>query len=191
VHAPDPIEGERYYVVCLDANNHGFVREIVYQPGVNVVDAPTLARQAFRILPLDYPVPSTAPPRTARQLAGVRTWLWIDPADYRPVSATVEVPGLSVTATARPTNVRWNMGSDPDPVRCDGPGTAYDPRRPDGEQTTNCSYVFQRSGDVTVVVRIDWEVAWTATDGSGGTLPAVTRGVSFAVPVDQRQAIIR
>lgn len=190
VRAPDPIEGNSYFVVCLDPNGRGFIRPIVYQRAVSIIDAPTLARQAFRILPLDYPVPYTAPPRDSRHLAGVRTWMWIDPADYREVTATVEIPGLSVTATATPSSVRWKMTPDAETVTCDGPGKAYDPALPDGEQRSDCSYVYQRSGIHTATVNIDWQVTWTASDGTAGALPPVTRGVSFPVTVEQRQAII-
>jgi hypothetical protein len=186
----DPVEGERYFVVCLYPDHTGFVRLITYQPGVNLVDAGTLARQAFRILPLDYPLPSTAPPRTSRQLVGVRTWLWIDPADFRPVSASVEIPGLLVTATATPQRVRWHMGDVEHELTCDGPGTPYDAAIPDAYHHTDCSYVFQQSGDTTITAFIDWSVTWTASDGTAGALPAVSRGSSFAVPVDQRQAVI-
>ena len=184
----NPIDGETYFIICDFPNGSYFVRQIIYTPGVSVVDAGTLARQAYRILPLSYPRPSTAPP--GRQLAGVRTWLWIDPADYQPVTASVDVPGLEVTATATPQRVRWQMGSPTEEVQCDGPGTPYDASRADDAQHTTCSYVFQRSGDVLVTVYIDWTVTWHASDGSSGDLPAVARGSSFIASVDQRQAVI-
>ena len=50
--------------------------------------------------------------------------------------------------------------------------------------------MYQRSGAHVMAVEIDWTVTWTATDGSTGTLPPVSRGVSFAMPTDQRQAVI-
>ena len=184
----NPVEGETYFLICDFPDGTFFVRQIVYRPGVSIIDAATLARQAYRILPLSYPHPSTAPP--GRQLAGVRTWLWIDPADFRTVTASVEVPGLVVTATATPERVRWQMGSPTNEVTCDGPGTPYDPSRADGAQQTTCSYVFQRSDDVVVTVYIDWTVTWEASDGTGGVLPSVARGRSFVASVDQRQAVI-
>jgi hypothetical protein len=82
------------------------------------------------------------------------------------------------------------MGSPSDEVRCDGPGTPYDASRPDDAQRTDCSYVFQRSGDVVITVYIDWEVTWAASDGTGGVLPPVSRGNTFVASVDQRQGII-
>lgn len=186
----DPIAGEQYFVVCVSRDGQTFVRLITYQPGVNVVDASTLARQAFKTLPLSYPLPATAPPRDQPQLVGVRTWLWIDPSDFRPVTASVEIPGLQVTATATPTRVRWSMGDADHVVTCDGPGTAYDPSLPDGAQHSDCSYVFQHSGARTITAIIDWAVTWEATDGTGGALPIVSRGTSFPMDVEQRQAVI-
>jgi hypothetical protein len=186
--AGTPIEGDTYFVVCGFPTGAYLVRQIVYRPGVNVVDAGTLARQAFRMLPLSHPRPSTAPPDG--QLVGVRTWLWIDPDDYRTVTASVDVPGLEVTATATPQRVRWQMGSPRDEVRCDGPGTPYSPSRGGAAQHTPCSYVFQRSGAVPITVYIDWVVTWQASDGTSGVLPPLSRGTSFVAPVEQRQAVI-
>jgi hypothetical protein len=187
-----PVEGTVYFVVCIDqaSNTIALVRQITYQAGVNVIDAPTLARQASRLLPLLYPSPSTAPPRASTQLVGVRTWLWIDPQDYRPVVASAAVPGLSVTATAEPSAVRWDMGDDTPVFSCNGPGTPYDPNRPDAEQTTTCGHSFALAGHRTVTVHIDWRITWRATNGATGTLGTISRGVTFPVVIEERQAVI-
>src|SRR3954451_9355558 len=78
-----PVEGEHYWIVCSD----GYVNFITYTL-TDLIDGATLARRAFNELPLLYPRPRTAPPATANQLVGVRTWLWVDPDDWRPMSAT-------------------------------------------------------------------------------------------------------
>lgn len=44
------------------------------------------------------------------QLVGLPTWLWIDPSGWGPVSKSVSVPGVSVTATATPVSVVWSTG---------------------------------------------------------------------------------
>ena len=50
--------------------------------------------------------------------------------------------------------------------------------------------MFQHSGARTITAVIDWEVTWRATDGTSGTLPIVSRGTSFPMDVEQRQAVI-
>jgi hypothetical protein len=148
-----------------------------------------LARRAFAELPLIYPRPRTAPPPTAKQLVGVRTWLWVDPADWQPMSATATIVGLSATVTAQPKKVIWTMG-DGATVICNGPGTPYKPTVPDSEQSSTCSHTYQHDGTYTVRATIVWAVSWTATNGQGGTLPNVQRSTEFPLTVEQRQAII-
>ena len=179
-----PVEGETYWIVCSD----GYVNLIVYDPA-NVVDPATLARRAFNELPLIYPRPRTAPPPTARQLVGLRTWMWVDPEDWRPMSATASIVGLSATVTAQPTQTVWDMG-DGTTVTCNGPGTPYDPERPDAEQTSDCTHVYQHDGTRSVLATIVWSVTWTATNGAGGSLGNVQRSTQFPLTVEQRQAVI-
>ena len=179
-----PVAGETYWISCSDS----YVNRIVYDPA-NVIDPGTLARRAFNELPLIYPRPRTAPPATANQLVGVRTWLWVDPADWHPLSATAAIGGLSATVTATPTSTVWTMG-DGTTITCDGPGTPYDPQRPDDEQSTQCSHTYQHDGPYTVLATIVWTVSWTSSTGAGGDLGTVQRSTQFPLTVEQRQAVI-
>jgi hypothetical protein len=186
----DPVEGQHYFIVCRDATGAIVYQQIVaYQPGTTVVDPATLARQAYRQLPLAYPQPFTAPPADVDQLVGVRTWFWIDPAQWQPHNATASVPGLSATVTAAPVEVRWDTG-DGTTLTCIGPGTAYDPTVPDRAQHSDCSHVFEHDGQHDVRATIVWRVRWTATDGSTGALPDVERATQFPVHAIERQAVI-
>jgi hypothetical protein len=181
----NPQEGAPHWLLCSD----GYVNLITYQPGLTAIDAATLARRAYNELPLLYPRPRTAPPRASNQLVGVRTWLWVEPADWQPLSATASIVGLSATVTAQPTKVVWTMG-DGDEVTCDGPGTPYDPTRPDTQQSTDCSHTYQHHGTYTALATIVWTVAWTATNGARGNLGTVQRSTQFPLTVEQRQAVI-
>ena len=162
---------------------------ITYQPGVNVITGGTLANQALKELPLLYPRPRTAPPSTATQVVGIRTWTWVDPADWHPISATAAIPGLAATVTATPTKTIWDMG-DGSTVICNGPGTVYDPTKPDSEQHSDCSHTYEHDGAYTVRATIVWNVTWTATTGAGGNLGLFQRSTQFAINVEQRQAVI-
>jgi hypothetical protein len=188
--AIDPVEGRPYFIVCRNVAGAVVYQQLItYQPATNVVDAATLARQAYRELPLLYPQPFTAPPANMNQLVGVRTWFWIDPAQWQPRSASAAVPGLSATVTATPITVLWDTG-DGAVITCDGPGIPYDPGRPDNVQHSDCSHVFEHDGEHDVRTTIVWRVRWTATDGSGGALPDVERATQFPLQAEQRQAVI-
>ena len=188
--ATDPVEGRPYFIVCRNIDGAVVYQQLItYQPGTNVVDAATLARQAYRELPLLYPQPHTAPPTNVSQLVGVRTWFWIEPGQWQPRAASAAVPGLSATVTATPTATRWDTG-DGTTITCDGPGIPYDPGRPDSVQHSDCSHVFQHDGEHDVRVTIVWHVRWSATDGSGGALPDVERATQFPLQAEQRQAVI-
>ena len=83
--ATDPVEGRPYFIVCRNIDGAIVYQQLItYQPGANTVDAATLARQAYRELPLLYPQPFTAPPANVSQLVGVRTWFWIDQTQWQP-----------------------------------------------------------------------------------------------------------
>src|SRR5581483_1974443 len=185
-----PVEGSIYIIVCTNADGVVVYQAVItYQPGTTVIDAATLARQAYKELPLLYPDPHTAPPSDQQQLVGVRTWMWLDPAQWQPRSATAAIPGLSATVTAQPSEVRWDMG-DGTIVTCNGPGTPYDPSRADGDQHSDCTHVFEHDGTKQVRATIVWRVTWQGSDGSGGTLPTVERSTQFPLHVAQRQAVI-
>ena len=189
---PNPIEGEQYGLICFSVPDGEIVlaQWIIYQPGVNIITPGTLANQALKELPLLYPRPRTAPPRTATQVVGIRTWMWVDPADWHPISATASIPGLAATVTASPTKTIWDLGDGSEPIVCDGPGTVYDPSKPDGDQHSDCSRAFQHDGTYPVRVTIVWSVTWTATNGDGGNLGLFQRSTQFNITVEQRQAVI-
>jgi hypothetical protein len=189
---PNPVEGEQYGLICFSVPDGEIVlaQWIIYQPGINIITPGTLANQALKELPLLYPRPRTAPPRTATQVVGIRTWMWVDPADWHPISATAQIPGLAATVTATPTKTIWDPGDGSSPIMCNGPATVYDPSKPDADQHSDCSHAFQHDGTYPVRVTIVWSVTWTATNGAGGNLGLFQRSTQFDVTVEQRQAVI-
>ena len=123
--------------------------------GPPVVSPAVLARQARARLDLPEVVIRLNP--SGDQLVNLPLWLAMDPASWTARSATASVPGVSVTATARPVKANWSMG-DGTTVTCTGPGTAWtagsDPRSP----SPDCGHVYRRSsakapGGVYVIVR--------------------------------------
>jgi hypothetical protein len=192
--ATDPVPGQRYQIVCFDASGATvYSAFIIYELATPVIAPATLARQAWKQLPLVFPPPATSPAIDQPQYVNLATWLWVEPGAWVSRSATAEVPGLSATVTATPMRVEWDLG-DGSTVTC-GAGTPYDTARPAAEQSTDCSHQFrdasstQPDGRFHAVATMWWSVWWTATDGSMGVLPAAFRSTRFTLEVDEIQAL--
>lgn len=190
----DPVPGQQYYLVCWDANgNVVFADFVIYNPAAPI-DPATLARQAWKQLPLVFADPHTSPERDRSQYVNLPTWLWIDAADWQPKSATAEVPGLSATVTATPERIEWDLGDGRGVEVCDA-GTPYDTTRPAADQSTDCSHTFRDASSIApdgvfhAMATMWWSVQWQATDGSSGTLPDAFRSTTFDLRVDEIQAL--
>lgn len=185
--------GGWYVRSCQGPDGRQDAYGVVFVP--DAVDPLTLAQEALRRLPLPLPSVGTSPPPDRDQVVHVPTWLWVEDA-WAPVSATASVPGVSVTVTAVPDSVAWEMGNG-DSVVCDGPGTPYDPSRPDAEQSTDCSYTYTASSAgqpgerFTVTATQRWRVTWTAIGvAGGGDLGTVSRSTQFTLRVAEGQALV-
>ena len=184
-------EGIGYWLLCDDAAGNRVVsRLFTYEPGVGVISPEELAARARNQLPLRYPEPRTSPAIARDQLVGIDTWLWVDAASWEPISATASIPGLSITATATPERMTWDMG-DGTVVTCDGPGTPYDDEQPEAAQSTDCSHVYQSRGAYTATATITWSIAWESSDGDGGQLADADRTTQFSMTAAERQAVGR
>jgi hypothetical protein len=142
------------------------------------------AGQAELRLPL--PQVLTSPPRAGTQLTGVPVWFWMDRPE--PVSVTASIPGLSATLTATPRTSRYEI-SDGTVLRCADFGTPFRRDLPAEGQRSTCRHPFDERGPVEVAATVDWSLAWTATDGTTGTLPPVARTERFSLVVEEAQAV--
>ncbi|MGP4083867.1 hypothetical protein [Streptomyces sp. KR55] len=200
VDDPQPGEDGAWYVYRCEA---GGVRDAYYRPPVWIpdaqnpggggpqVDPAALAEQARDQLRLPSPKIETNP--VDDQLVNLPTWLWLDRDDWGPVSATASVPGVSVTATARPTTVVWAMG-DGSSVTCKGPGTPYaaggNPKSssPDCGHTYRSSLADRPNQAYAVSATVHWTVTWAGA-GESGTFPDLTTTSTAAFRVAESQAL--
>ncbi len=164
-------------------------------PAVAAVDPMVLAVQARAQLVLPAPQIRLNPAPPQDQLVNLATWMWVDGASWGAQSSQVSVPGVTVTATARPERVIWDMGNG-DQVTCYGPGVAYDTSRPEGAQRSDCTYTYRRSSAgqprqrYVVTATVEWSASWTAVGvPGGGILPGLRRSASAPVRVAEVQAI--
>lgn len=154
--------------------------------------ARALAWRAVEELELPSPVIRLSP--SAVQMVRVPTWLWLERAMWGPVKKSVEVPGMRVTATARPLRVVWSMGEGGQVV-CDGPGTPYSPSFPPEAESPDCGYTYRRSsvgeanGTFAVSAAVTWDVAWEG-GGESGRVPGLVTEDEVAVTVDEIQALM-
>jgi hypothetical protein len=141
---------------------------------------------------LHLPTPDLAANPRTDQLVNLPTWLWLEDG-WKDVRATASVPGVSITATARPRSVTWSMG-DGETVRCTGPGTPFragtDPRA----ASPDCGYTYRRSsatrprGVFPVSATVHWSVGWSGA-GQSGTFPDLTTTSATRFRVAESQAL--
>ncbi|GIJ12618.1 hypothetical protein ACFFMR_29040 [Micromonospora andamanensis] len=185
-------EGGWYMRICYgDSSALGGAVWIAGDPPV--VSPAVLARQARARLDLPRVVIRMNPP--GDQLVNLPAWLALDRGSWGSHSATASVPGVSVTATARPVKASWSMG-DGVTVTCEGPGTLWASGTDPAKASPDCGHVYRRSsagspgGHYTVTVTITWEVTWAGA-GQSGTVPGLTTTGQVQTRVQESQAVVR
>ena len=188
--------GAYYWKSCggQDANRSGsFLAGATFLPNGTrgpvpvIVDPVALAQEALQRAPLAAPNIKMAPDPSIPQLVNLATFLWIDPAQWRPQSASATAGAVTSTVTATPTRVVWDMGQG-DTVTCNGPGAPYVPTLPDDAQPSNCKFTYPassaRSPDktFTITATIEWPVTWAASGAPGGGDLGISRS-SSSTPV--------
>ncbi|MFJ9710878.1 hypothetical protein [Streptomyces sp. NPDC101234] len=158
------------------------------------VSVEAVARQAVERLQLPEPVIHMSPDEDSAQVVHVPTWMWVEKSSWGPVTETVSVPGVQVTATARPRLAVWSMG-DGSTVSCTGSGTPYSAKyRPDAK-SPDCGYTYRRASlaqpdkRFTVSVRVTWDVEWRG-GGQSGVVPGLMIGAERQLVVDEVQAVV-
>jgi hypothetical protein len=194
VQPPSGQRGARYAFYCGDdANGAQGVRWLAAPPaGAAAPDPEELAVQARNRLDLPEPVIRSSP--DVEQLVQLPTWMWVAPDSWAPRTATAGVPGVAVTATARPTKVTWRMG-DHWTVVCRGPGTPWKAGIDPSAASPTCGHTYRRSsagqpGDAyPVSATVSWSVSWAGA-GQSGTFPDLVTTSSAAFRVDESQALV-
>jgi hypothetical protein len=163
-----------YIVTCtpvLDDEVGEWLAEVWPQPPAAATPG-QVAQTAEADLNLPAPTVSTAP-SGGKAIVNLESWLWIDPAQWQPITATAAVDGITATATATPVSVVWDMG-DGNQVTCNGPGVAYNTNIPDQDESTNCGYTYQETSangpdqQFTITTTIEYDITWTSVGVAGG-----------------------
>jgi len=167
--APAPSGGGWYVYGCPEALYAIWLPD-GKRDGAASVSPAQLARVALGQLRL--PAPRIGSNPAGPQLVNLPTWLWVQGAEWGPRSATVSVPGASVTATAAPTRVVWTMG-DGGEVTCASAGTPFPAGADPMRASPDCGYTYRfasqgRPGNVfPVVATVWWSVEWSGAGQHG------------------------
>lgn len=141
---------------------------------------------------LGLPQPSIATSPETDQLVNLPTWLRVA-GGWETRSATASVPGVSVTATARPVSVSWSTG-DGHTISCNGPGTRYQSRFDARSSSPDCGHTYRRSSAAephhtfVVTATVRWTVDWTGA-GASGSFADLTTTATTRVRVAEAQAL--
>ena len=163
-----------------------------------------LAELARAQLRLSLPVPRHSPDLRladgrAAVVVGAPTWVWTEPASFRPLSRRVAAGPVWAEVTARPVGLEFDPGDGSPAVACAGQGTPFDRSRHGVHETSpDCGFVYSRSSLgrpadlVTATYAIRWQVSWvgaTAAGPTAGVLPALVSRASTSYVVAEAQAL--
>jgi hypothetical protein len=186
--------GGWYDVVCpgVPGTGGGTVWIAGGPPAAGQPSAAAVAQVAVSRLQLPRPGAGMSP--AGDQVVRVPTWLWIDPDTWGPHSATAELGGVSVTATARPTRAVWSMG-DGSTVRCAGAGTPWRAGGDPSAASPTCGHTYVRGSSVTgggtfpVTATVTWSVSWVGA-GQSGTAGDLSTTTAFQIRVSEVSAVV-
>ncbi|QCX82271.1 hypothetical protein C9F11_43460 (plasmid) [Streptomyces sp. YIM 121038] len=198
-----PGDGAIYTRVCLDdalgmapGTIAGGAPQVFWAAGPPVVDVDPeqLARRAVDSMLLTGP--DIASPRAGGiYTVGVPLWMWVTPSatTFGPNTAEASLAGVTVSATAKVSVIRWSMG-DGTTVTCTGPGTKY--RRAYGMAASpTCGHRYQTSsqgrpgGRFTGRAVATWTVQWHVTGGGESGEFTAVRESGLAVSVGEMRVL--
>lgn len=159
------------------------------------VDPVALAEEAIERMDLVGAAVGATPLNDGEGIVGLQTWLWVandGPDSMGPISRTATAESVSVTATAKVTQLEWDMGNG-DVQRCSNAGTEWRRGRGTGDSPT-CGYTYyQDSGDqpdgaYTITPTAHWRVEWAGA-GQSGVITFTLTGHELAMPIVELQTV--
>ncbi|WP_409239751.1 ATP/GTP-binding protein [Streptomyces sp. PA5.6] len=158
------------------------------------VDPEALARQAVDSMLLTGP--RIASPRAAgTYTVGVPMWMWVDPSPttFGPNTASASLAGVTVSATAKVSSIRWSMG-DGQSVTCRGAGTKYKAsygmaKSPDCGHRYRTASSDRASGRFRGTATATWAVQWHVTGGGETGEFTEVRDSDFTVAVGEMRVL--
>ena len=162
------------------------------------IDARTLVSAAMDSVTIPAPQIDTNPKITTGDgitnatVVGMDTWIWATGDTPSQVTVTATAGSLSATVTAQASGLRINA---PDSTAsCTGWGTPWAEGTAEG--SSDCTIEFTRSsahlgGTTPLTTSVSYDLTWTATDSTNGTLNPITTTCTHDIPVAEIQTINR
>ena len=156
------------------------------------ISAGRLARAAWKVVKIPAPTVQTNPKVGSQgaTLVGMDTWVWATGETPTSVKATATAGSTSVTVTAGSSGLQL---SAPDgKASCTGFGIAWHSGMPEG--SSPCTISFNRSsahlgGTTPLAIKVAYSASYSGSDGSSGTLPAITTTSTVNLPVAEVQTL--
>ena len=156
------------------------------------ISAGRLARAAWKVVKIPAPTVQTNPKVGSQgaTLVGMDTWVWATGETPTSVKATATAGATSVTVTAGSSGLQL---SAPDgKASCTGFGIAWHSGMPEG--SSPCTISFNRSsahlgGTTPLSIKVAYSASYSGSDGSSGTLPAITTTSTVNLPVAEVQTL--
>jgi hypothetical protein len=162
-----------------------------------LVDPAVLAQRALDRMQLELADAQIAPGPEFHTYVRIDNWMWVPAGQWHDLSLTVSAGPTSVTATAEPVRVEWDMGAET--VSCFDAGRAWKKGMTNAAKTT-CDYAYESienpTGDThSVSAQIVYSVTWTCSGpclspaGDLGEVAAPS-GETTTIEVRQRQTVV-
>ena len=176
---PQPDPEARFAILMCDGS---FARYIWVSPE-DVMDLDALAEQEARRYVEEVLVPEVGigVNPSARGLAGLRSWFWIEGFDGTVTAPPISAFGLTIDVRMSTVAVTWDFG--------DGSVEPGDLGRPYPEEST-VQHAHQRDGTYTITATIDLAPEYRVDGGPWLALPNLPAAATTEHDVEQRQAVI-
>ena len=162
-----------------------------------LIDPAVLAQEALGRMKLENASAQIAPGPGFHTYVHVDNWLWLPEAQWHDLTETVTAGPTSVTVTAEPIRVDWNMGTET--ISCYDAGRVWIKGMTDAAKTT-CSYAYESITNLTgdkhsvsaqLVYGVTWDCdgACLTPNGDLGEIDAPA-GDPTTIEVRQRQTVV-
>jgi hypothetical protein len=191
-HSPD--EGKLYMCSLQGPGS----TSIIFVPNADdpPPDPAELARKALEVLKLATPDVHMAPAPPNRTYVGLETWM--PPGQWSSLNKSVTAGDTTVTVTAVPKSVLWDMG--PSSMTCYSAGREWRSGQMPKGAMTDCSYKYEKISDFepgkkfkissTITYQVDWtcDGECLSDEGTLGEVPGPAGGA--AISVGERQSVV-
>lgn len=140
------------------------------------------------------------PPSGVASLVGFPSFVTV--SNWTGTVTDEECFGLLCVEVEATPSTSWSPGEpDTAPVACEGPGVRFDPNGPPPElqaaDPQTCTHEFGlrtgvegRPGEWPGSVTVTWDLEWSSTSGTAGTLEPVEKSTPVGRVVDEVQTVV-